>query len=106
MNMRGDNMRRKFIVKASQDARNRNVIIEKDYEDGIDEEDEAIMSAESDSGIQEEFDNLKDDFNFILEGFEQLTRLGKDKENEAHAMLLELSGNVANIRSAMAEALM
>ena len=64
-----------------------------------------ITAAEGDSQLIDEMDILKDDFNFIITGFEQLERMGKDKENEARAILLELSGNIASVRSQVAEAL-
>lgn len=65
-----------------------------------------VQAAEGDiGGLEDEINVLEDDFEFVTNGFLQLQRMGKDYENSARAILLELSGNVAAARTAIAEEL-
>jgi len=44
------------------------------------ESEEAIMGASADEAFNEELDNLKADFDYIMEGLEKMDRDGKSKE--------------------------
>lgn len=54
-------------------------------------------SSESDSQLKTNVDELKADFDYIIDGLEKLSRMGADKEKEALSVSLELSGMLGDI---------
>lgn len=54
-------------------------------------------SSESDSQLKTNVDELKADFDYIIDGLDKLSRMGADKEKEALSVSLELSGMLGDI---------
>jgi hypothetical protein len=76
------------VIKASEESKARKEIMSEEIIDDIDDiedfeeglEEVAIMGASADEAFGEELDNLKADFDYIMEGLEKMDRDGKSKE--------------------------
>ena len=66
---------------------------------------ESVLGAEDDSatgGYDDSVDNLKADFDYVIEGLDKMSRMGGAKEKEALALVLEFSASVTNMINSVA----
>jgi hypothetical protein len=55
-----------------------------------------IKAAEEPSALEESLDGLKDDFNYIMDGLDKLSRTGDDSAKAALSIALSLSDAIEN----------
>lgn len=64
-----------------------------------------VAATEQNEALDEAIDNLKADFDYIIEGLEKLGRTSKDKSNEALGIALSISENLSAATQDVADAI-
>ena len=64
-----------------------------------------ITAAEESEVLEDAIDELQSNFDYVVDGFEKLGREGKEGQNTAQSILLELSSAIENASRQIAEAI-
>lgn len=61
-----------------------------------------VVAAEESEVLDDAIEELKQNFDYVIEGFEKLGREGKEGQNQAQAILLELSAAIETASQSVA----